>query len=39
VNLIGVALGQHLVDVTGMQWGIASDVFGVDLAIHDPKTS
>ena len=38
INLIGVALGQHLVQVAAMEWGIASDEFGVDLALRDEKT-
>jgi hypothetical protein len=33
VNCIGVALGQHVVERTGLEWVIASDEYGTELAI------
>ena len=38
INLIGVALGEHLVEVSSVSWGIASDEFGVDLALLDEES-
>ena len=38
INLIGIALGENLVQSTAMEWGIASDVFGVEIAVRDEKT-
>ncbi len=34
VNCVGVALGQHVVDRTGLEWVIASDNYGTELAIY-----
>lgn len=34
VNCVGVALGQHVVDRTGLDWVIASDEYGTELAIY-----
>lgn len=34
INLIGVALGQHLVQFTPMKWVIATDDLGVELAVR-----
>jgi Domain of unknown function (DUF3806) len=34
VNCVGVAFGQHLVDSTPLEWVIASDSYGTELALY-----
>ena len=34
VNCIGVAFGQHLVNTTPLEWVIASDEYGTELAVY-----
>lgn len=34
INMVGIALGQHLVDTLGLRWVIASDEYGTELAVH-----
>ena len=34
VNCVGVAFGQHLVDSTPLEWVIASDAYGTELALY-----
>ena len=34
INLIGLGLGAHLVDRTGIQWAVASDGTGTEIALH-----
>jgi Domain of unknown function (DUF3806) len=34
INAVGVAFGQLLVDGIGLQWVIATDAHGSDLAVH-----
>ena len=34
VNCLGIAMGQHIVDRTGLGWVIASDKYGTELAIY-----
>ena len=34
INCVGVALGQHVVDRTRLEWVIASDQYGTELAIY-----
>ena len=34
VNCVGVAFGQHLVDSTPLEWVIASDEYGTELALY-----
>lgn len=34
INMIGIAFGQHLVDALGLEWVIATDEYGTQLAVH-----
>lgn len=34
INCIGVAFGKHLVDSTPLEWVIASDEYGTELALY-----
>jgi hypothetical protein len=34
IMMVGVALGQHLVDALGLAWVIATDEYGTELAVH-----
>ena len=34
INMVGIALGQHLIDALGLVWVIATDEFGTELAVH-----
>ena len=34
INCVGVAFGQHLVDTTPLEWVIASDEYGAELALY-----
>ena len=34
INMVGVALGQHLVEALGLTWVIATDEYGTELAVH-----
>jgi hypothetical protein len=34
INCVGIAFGQALVDGAGLQWVIATDKHGTDLAVH-----
>jgi hypothetical protein len=34
INCVGVAFGQHLVDSTPLEWVIASDTYGTELALY-----
>lgn len=34
INCVGVAFGQHLVDSTSLEWVIASDEYGTELALY-----
>ncbi len=34
INCVGVAFGQHLVDSTALEWVIASDEYGTELALY-----
>jgi hypothetical protein len=34
LNAVGVALGQHLVDVLGLRWAIVTDPYGTEVAVH-----
>jgi len=34
VNCVGVAFGQHLVDSTPLEWVVASDAYGTELALY-----
>jgi hypothetical protein len=34
INCVGVAFGQHLVDSTPLEWVIASDEYGPELALY-----
>jgi len=34
INCIGIAFGQHLVDSTPLEWVIASDAYGTELALY-----
>ena len=34
INCVGVAFGQHLVDSTPLEWVIASDEYGTELALY-----
>jgi hypothetical protein len=38
INIIGTTFGEHLVRRTPMQWVVATDSFGTELAVHDPAT-
>lgn len=37
INMVGIALGQHLVDALGLVWVIATDEFGTELAVHGER--
>lgn len=37
INMVGVALGQHLVDEAGLAWVIVTDELGTDLAVYGAK--
>ena len=34
INCVGIAFGQHLVDSTPLEWVIASDEYGTELALY-----
>jgi len=34
VNAVGIAMGQHVAEATGLAWAIATDEHGSDLALH-----
>jgi hypothetical protein len=34
INCVGVAFGQHLVNTTPLEWVIASDEYGTELAVY-----
>jgi hypothetical protein len=34
INLVGVGIGQHLVDELGLSWSVCEDEYGTDLAVH-----
>lgn len=34
VNCVGIAFGQHLVNSTPLEWAIASDEYGTELALY-----
>ena len=34
INCVGIAFGQHLVDRTPLEWVIASDQYGTELAVY-----
>lgn len=34
INVIGCALGQHLVDELRLTWTLATDEYGTELAVH-----
>jgi|ERR1044072_2025270 hypothetical protein len=34
INCVGVAFGQHLVDSTPLEWVIATDEYGTELALY-----
>jgi hypothetical protein len=34
INMVGIALGQHLVDTLGLAWVLATDDAGTELAVH-----
>lgn len=34
INCVGIAFGQHLVDITPLEWVIASDEYGTELALY-----
>jgi hypothetical protein len=34
INLVGVGIGQHLVDELGLTWTVCEDEYGIDLAVH-----
>lgn len=37
VNVVGLALGQHLVDRFGLEWVVFSDEQGTELAVRGPS--
>ena len=37
VNVVGLALGQHLVDRFGLEWAVVSDEQGTDIAVRGPS--
>jgi hypothetical protein len=37
VELLGTAVGDHLVAVGGYQWVVSTDPFGTDLAVEPPR--
>lgn len=39
INMVGIALGQHLVDTAGLAWVIATDEHGTELALHGAATN
>ena len=34
INMIGLAFGQRLVDELGFSWGIVTDEYGTEIAVH-----
>src|SRR6185312_10210548 len=34
INCVGIALGQALVETVGLQWVVATDEYGIELAVH-----
>lgn len=34
INGVGIAFGQHLVDALGLEWGVVTDEYGTELAVH-----
>lgn len=38
INILGTLFGEHLVRKTPMQWVVATDPHGVELAVHDRRT-
>ncbi len=39
VELLGTAIGDHLVTAGGYRWVVATDPFGTDLAVEPPRRS
>ena len=37
VEVVGTAIGDHLVAVGGYRWCVSSDPFGTDLAVEPPR--
>ena len=37
VELLGTAVGDHLVAVGGYRWVVSTDPFGTDLAVEPPR--
>jgi hypothetical protein len=37
VNVVGLALGQHLVDRFGLEWAVVGDEHGTEIAVHGPS--
>ena len=37
VNCVGIAFGQHLVNSTSLEWVIATDDYGTELAIYGSR--
>jgi len=37
VNVVGLALGQHLVDRFGLEWAVLSDEQGTEMAVRGPS--
>jgi len=37
VNVVGLALGQHLVDRFGLEWAVFSDEQGTEMAVRGPS--
>jgi hypothetical protein len=38
INQIGLAFGQYVADHAGLEWGVATDTQGVEIALHRPHT-
>jgi hypothetical protein len=38
INQIGLAFGQYIADHTGLDWGVATDDRGPEIALHRPRT-
>ncbi|MFT3697487.1 MAG: DUF3806 domain-containing protein [Kofleriaceae bacterium] len=34
INMVGIAIGQQLVDALGLSWVIATDEYGTELAVY-----
>ena len=39
INIVGTALGEHLVRSAGMLWVVATDDSGTELAVRHPATN